>query len=77
MLTTGAEIPENEVRQLYSESFRASNTGGEQGTGHGLYFSRLIVGQHGGECGYQRDEEGNVFFMVLPVYREENGSSSA
>ena len=77
VLTTGAEIPENETRQLYSESFRASNTGGEQGTGHGLYFSRLIVGQHGGECGYERAEEGNVFFMVLPVDREENLSESS
>lgn len=70
VLTTGAAIPDNEVCELFSESFRASNTDGEQGTGHGLYFSRLIIGLHGGECGYTREAEGNVFFMVLPVYSE-------
>lgn len=68
--STGAEIPENEACQLFSESFRAFNAGEEQGTGHGLYFSRLIVGQHGGECGYERDAGWNVFFMILPVFCE-------
>lgn len=72
--TTGAAIPEGEIGRLFSENFRASNADGEPGTGHGLYFSRLIVGQHGGECGYERDGEWNIFFMVLPVLRGNEGA---
>lgn len=67
VLSSGPEIPEDEIGKLFSETFRASNAGGEEGTGHGLYFSRLIIAQHGGECGYAREAEGNVFYLVLPV----------
>ncbi|CAK7017149.1 MAG: Adaptive-response sensory-kinase SasA [Desulfovibrio sp.] len=70
VLSSGEKIPESEAGHLFSESFRASNTAGEEGTGHGLYFSRLIIGQHGGECGYAREPEGNVFYIVLPVSRD-------
>lgn len=72
MLTTGQPIPPDETDLLFSESFRASNTGDEQGTGHGLYFSRLIITQHGGKCGYRREKDGNLFYLTLPVLREEN-----
>ncbi|MDL2209809.1 sensor histidine kinase [Desulfovibrio sp. OttesenSCG-928-O18] len=77
MLTTGKAIAPDEADQLFGESFRASNTGDEQGTGHGLYFSRLIISQHGGECGYRREKDGNVFFLTLPVLREENRQEEA
>ncbi len=70
VLSTGNPIPEAEADQLFSENFRASNTGNEHGTGHGLYFSRLIINQHGGECGYRGTEEGNVFYFVLPIRHE-------
>lgn len=67
VLSSGGSIPENEAGQLFGESFRASNTGEEQGTGHGLYFSRLIIEQHGGEFGYRSTDEGNIFFLVIPA----------
>lgn len=70
MLTTGPPIAPEEADRLFMENFRASNTEDEQGTGHGLYFSRLIIRQHGGECGYRREKDGNVFYITLPVHRE-------
>ncbi|MCC8194156.1 MAG: HAMP domain-containing histidine kinase [Deltaproteobacteria bacterium] len=71
ILSTGEPIPEDEARQLFSENFRASNTDNEHGTGHGLYFSNLIVKQHGGECGYTHTEEGNTFSLALPLHHPE------
>ena len=67
VLSTGTPISAGEADQLFAENFRASNTGSEHGTGHGLYFSRLIINQHGGECGYRSTEEGNIFHLTLPV----------
>ncbi|MDR3073590.1 MAG: HAMP domain-containing histidine kinase [Deltaproteobacteria bacterium] len=74
VLSTGPPIVREEAERLFTENFRASNTGEEQGTGHGLYFSRLIIARHGGESGYRREEEGNVFYFILPVFRE-NGAA--
>lgn len=71
MLTSGPPIVPDEAGYLFSENFRASNTDDEHGTGHGLYFSRLIIKQHGGESGYRREPEGNVFYFALPVFHEE------
>jgi signal transduction histidine kinase len=71
VLSTGEPIPPGEADQLFSESFRASNTDNEHGTGHGLYFSRLIIKQHGGECGYRSCDEGNIFYLVLPIHHPE------
>ena len=70
VLSSGDPIPEEEAEQLFSENFRASNVGSEHGTGHGLYFSRLIINQHGGECGYRSTEEGNIFYLILPLHTE-------
>lgn len=67
VLSTGDPIPPDEADQLFAENFRASNTGTEHGTGHGLHFSRLIVNRHGGECGYRCTEEGNIFYLTLPI----------
>lgn len=71
VLSSGAPIVETELPHLFAESFRASNARNEQGSGHGLYFSRLIITQHGGSCGYRRDEDGNVFYFILPLAGEE------
>ena len=75
VFSTGPAVPENERDRLFAESFRASNAHDEQGTGHGLYFSRLIISQHGGDCGYRRDKDCNVFYLTLPVDRSEPGSA--
>lgn len=66
VLTSGPAVPGAERERLFNEHFRASNTGEEYGTGHGLYFTRLIMQEHKGEAGYARTEEGNVFHITLP-----------
>ncbi len=70
VLTSGPHIDEDEARFLFSENFRASNTDGEYGTGHGLHFIELIMQQHGGDVGYTASEEGNVFYLTLPRSNE-------
>lgn len=66
--TSGAEIPEGETGKLFMENFRASNTEQEYGTGHGLHFTQIIMEQHNGVVGYERLEEGNCFYVVLPCF---------
>ena len=64
--TSGAAIPEEEAAKLFMENFRASNTEQEYGTGHGLHFTHIIMEQHNGVVGYERLDEGNCFFVMLP-----------
>jgi len=71
VLSSGEPIADDEAAQLFTENFRASNTGNEHGTGHGLYFSSLIIKQHGGECGYTHNDEGNIFYFELPLFNPE------
>ena len=73
VLSSGEPIPEDEAARLFTQNFRASNTGSEGGTGHGLYFSNLIITQHGGECGYTHNSEGNIFYLMLPLRHPEQG----
>jgi Osmosensitive K+ channel histidine kinase len=77
VLSTGPAIPPEEIGGLFRENFRASNTDGEEGSGHGLYFSRLIISQHGGDCGYYRAADGNVFYITLPVRVPKTGPHQA
>ncbi len=65
--TTGAHIPRQEADKLFTDSFRASNAAGQHGTGHGLYFAREIVAEHGGETGYETSPGGNTFYFMLPM----------
>ncbi len=74
VLSTGDPIPEEEAERLFTENFRASNADGEQGTGHGLYFSRLIINQHGGECGYRSTDEVNIKYLLLPRHCESDAT---
>lgn len=67
VLTSGPAIEAGEQGKLFDEHFRASNTGSEYGTGHGLHFILLIMHQHKGEAGYTRTAEGNVFHVTLPL----------
>lgn len=69
VLSSGDPIPEGESEHLFTESFRASNSGDEHGTGHGLYFSHLIVSQHDGDSGYARTPEGNLFYLTIPAQK--------
>ena len=70
--TSGPIIAEDEIPLLFVENFRASNTDGEYGTGHGLHFIQLIMDQHGGCAGYSRNEWGNSFHLTIPRLQGES-----
>ena len=67
VFTTGPTVPEAERSGLFQPGFRASTTGNEHGTWHGLAFVRQVVDLHGGQTGYEAAPLGNNFFIVLPV----------
>jgi len=67
VFTTGPTVPEPERLGLFETGFRASTTGNEHGTGHGLAFVRQVVDLHGGQTGYEAAPLGNNFYIVLPV----------
>ncbi len=71
VFTTGPTVPEAERNGLFQPGFRASTTGTEHGTGHGLAFVRQVVDLHGGEVGYEAAELGNNFYIVLPIEPQE------
>ncbi len=65
--TTGEHIPAQEADKLFHDNFRASNAGSQLGTGHGLYFAREIVMEHGGRIDYKPEPGGNGFSFLLPL----------
>lgn len=66
VFSTGAHIHGAESGRLFDDSYRASNAAGQYGTGHGLFFVREIVAEHGGRSGYEPVDGGNEFFFMLP-----------
>ncbi|HWR03265.1 MAG TPA: HAMP domain-containing sensor histidine kinase [Humidesulfovibrio sp.] len=71
VFTTGPTVPQAERNGLFQPGFRASTTGSEHGTGHGLAFVRQVVDLHGGVVGYEAAELGNNFYIVLPIEPQE------
>ncbi|MDL2266392.1 HAMP domain-containing histidine kinase [Desulfovibrio sp. OttesenSCG-928-G15] len=67
VFSSGQHIPEGEAEHLFDDNFRASNSGGQHGTGHGLFFVREIISEHKGIVGYEPAKGGNVFFFILPL----------
>ncbi len=70
VFTSGPPLAEDDRTQLFHPGFRSKDTGGEYGSGHGLFFVRQIVELHGGKAGYEADSRGNNFFFVLPFRNE-------
>lgn len=66
VFSSGPRISEEQSAGLFTEGYRAENSQGEYGTGHGLYFIREVVKLHGGDVGYEPTPLGNNFFIVLP-----------
>lgn len=66
VFSSGPHIPEEERPRLYTEEFRASNSEGRPGTGHGLAFIRNAIEIHGGVVGYEATQYGNNFYFILP-----------
>ena len=66
VFSTGPRIQAEQRAGLFTEGYRAENSQGEYGTGHGLYFIREVVKLHGGDVGYEPTPLGNNFYIVLP-----------
>lgn len=66
----GIGIPKLEQHRVFAGFYRASNAkaSGVGGTGLGLYLTRVIMNQHGGNVSFRSEEgEGTTFTLVLPV----------
>jgi len=62
---SGAGIHPDERARVFVPFFTTKPTGA--GTGLGLYLSRRIVRDHGGEIGFEPLESGTRFFVELPA----------
>ncbi|WP_243359240.1 sensor histidine kinase [Fundidesulfovibrio terrae] len=71
VFSSGPALGAEQRSRLFSEGYRAENSQGEYGTGHGLYFIREVVLLHGGEVGYEPTQLGNNFFIILPYESQE------
>jgi len=71
---TGMGIPAEEIPNLFSEFFRATNArrSGIKGTGVGLAGIKELVERFSGEMGLMSEEnKGSVFIVRLPLYQAE------
>ena len=67
VFSSGPNIPPHEAGLLFEDNYRASNSSGEYGTGHGLFFVREIIAEHAGKTGYEPLPDGNSFYFILPL----------
>lgn len=77
---TGIGISKDEQAKVFQQFFRGRKafSGGEGGTGLGLYLVRRIVEQHGGAVWFtSREGYGSTFFFTLPLAEPYAGEPSA
>lgn len=67
VVDNGAAIPATERRKLFRKFTRLSTADGTRGSGLGLFISRAIVEDHGGELTYKRDGRENAFGFTIPL----------
>jgi signal transduction histidine kinase len=67
VFTTGPHVDSVQAARLFDEGYRASNSAGQPGTGHGLSFIRHVIEMHGGKVGYEPVREGNNIYFILPL----------
>lgn len=63
----GPGIPAAQRRRLFKKFSRLSTADGTRGSGLGLYISKAIAEDHGGELRYAAARPGSVFSLVLPL----------
>lgn len=67
---TGRGIPKDKMDHLFEKFFRAHEaaTDHPEGTGLGLYISRVVVEMHGGKIWVESEEgKGSVFSFAIPL----------
>ena len=73
----GRGMEEREVKNIFEEGFRGSNSEGKAGTGYGLYDVKTIVERYGGSIEISsREKNGFAVYMLFPAYEEEKGSDA-
>ena len=73
----GRGMEEREVKNIFEEGFRGSNSEGKTGTGYGLYDVKNIVERYGGTIEISsREKAGFSVYMLFPSYKEEKGSDA-
>lgn len=72
VISSGPLIDSIEAEHLFEAQFRASNTRGENGTGHGLHFVHEMIAQHDGKVGYEVVDNANSFYFILPCELENS-----
>lgn len=63
----GAGIPAGERRRLFHKFTRLTTADGTRGSGLGLYISKAIVEDHGGELRHAARRPGSVFSFTIPL----------
>ena len=78
----GPGIPQSEQERLWERFHRvpgiAVQSGSGVGLGIGLYLSKMIIEQHGGQVGVQSAPgQGSIFWFTLPLAREAQGQEGS
>jgi signal transduction histidine kinase len=76
----GVGIPAHEHSLIFGRFMRADNArrAGISGTGLGLYISRGLVEQHGGQIWFESQEgRGTTFFVLLPLHLLQESGATA
>jgi len=67
----GVGIPKEDQKYIFQKFFRAANAFRyqTQGSGLGLYITKLIVENLGGKIGFQSEEDkGSTFWFTIPIF---------
>ncbi|MDR0827834.1 MAG: HAMP domain-containing histidine kinase [Desulfovibrio sp.] len=71
VFSTGGHISPADAARLFDDNFRAANSTGREGVGHGLFFVSQIMEAHKGQAGYEPAPGGNNFYFRLPLADEQ------
>ena len=73
----GRGMNEREVKNIFEEGFRGSNSEGKAGNGYGLYDVKTMVERYGGTVEISsREKAGFAVYMLFPAYEGEKGKDA-
>jgi PAS domain S-box-containing protein len=62
----GPAIPNEKRNALFEKFGRVDKASEQDGVGMGLFLTKAIINQHGGDIWYEEKDKGSVFFFTLP-----------